>query len=278
VGRFFFVQRAQAIRDGSRLETYEFLHATFGEFLAARLTVQLAADLLARRPVLTVGQAPAEDDLLYALLSYAPLSSRQMLRHVRGICARQLAGPQQQQLAELLVGGGEPGPLPGPGEQQAAQVGPEPAGADEQAAAGRAVLHLQPPAGPGIGQLHRCQHLVRHGRNRVRRQDQRSRRREELPLPEQPDRDEREAGGGQQPPLARCRRRREERPVPRAAAARLAVTAVGAAPGAAGVPGAARLPAVPGAAGVAAAGAARRGPAEASSLSRPSRCVPSKSA
>jgi len=126
VGRFFFVQRAQAVRDGSRLQTYEFLHATFGEFLAARLTVQLAADLLARRPVLTVGRAPAEDDLLYALLSYAPLSSRQMLRHVRGICARQLAGPEQRQLAELLVGvladsqartehryaGYEPAPLP----------------------------------------------------------------------------------------------------------------------------------------------------------------------
>jgi len=104
VGRFFFVQRAQAIRDGSRLQTYEFLHATFGEYLAARLTVQLAADLLARRPVLTVGHAAADDDLLYALLSYAPLSSRQMLRHVRGNCTRQLAEPDQRQLAELLVG------------------------------------------------------------------------------------------------------------------------------------------------------------------------------
>src|SRR5262249_58024271 len=43
LGRFFFVQRAQAVRDGSRLQTYEFLHATFGEYLAARLAVQLAA-------------------------------------------------------------------------------------------------------------------------------------------------------------------------------------------------------------------------------------------
>ncbi len=126
VGRFFFVQRAQAIRDGTRLQTYEFLHATFSEYLAARLTVQLAVDLLARRPVLTIGHAPADDDLLYALLSYAPLSSRQMLRHVRGICARQIAGTAQRQLSELLVSvltdsrartehrypGYEPAPLP----------------------------------------------------------------------------------------------------------------------------------------------------------------------
>ena len=104
VGRFFFVQRAQAIRDGTRLQTYEFLHATFGEYLAARLTVQLTADLLTRRPVLAVGRAPLDDDLLYAVVSFAPLSSRQMLRYVRGICARQVAEADRRQLAELLVG------------------------------------------------------------------------------------------------------------------------------------------------------------------------------
>ena len=45
IGRFFFVQRAQAVLEGSRMQTFEFLHATFGEYLAARLTVQLATDL-----------------------------------------------------------------------------------------------------------------------------------------------------------------------------------------------------------------------------------------
>ena len=43
LGRFFFIQRAQAVREGTRLQTYEFLHATFAEYLAARLAVQLAA-------------------------------------------------------------------------------------------------------------------------------------------------------------------------------------------------------------------------------------------
>jgi hypothetical protein len=103
LGRFFFVQRAQAMREGTRLQTYEFLHATFGEYLAARLTVQLAAGLLAQRPALAVGPAPVDDDLLYALLSFAPLSSRQILRFVRGVCARRMPQAERRRLADLLV-------------------------------------------------------------------------------------------------------------------------------------------------------------------------------
>ncbi len=103
VGRFFFMQRAQAIRDGSRLQTYEFLHATFGEYLAARLAVQLTAGLLTHRPALTVGPPPIDDDLLYALLSFAPLSSRQLLRFIQGTCARHVPVADRRQLAELLI-------------------------------------------------------------------------------------------------------------------------------------------------------------------------------
>ncbi len=110
LGRFFFVQRAQAIRDGIRLQTFEFLHATFGEYLATRLAVQLIADLLNQRPALAVGPAVIGDDLAFALLSYAPLSSRQVLRFVQGIVARRIGDPGHRvQLAELLIqvhGGG----------------------------------------------------------------------------------------------------------------------------------------------------------------------------
>jgi hypothetical protein len=105
LGRFFFIQRAQAVRDGARLQTYEFLHATFGEFLAARLAVQPAAGLLAHqdRETLSVGPAVIPDDLLYALLSFASLSSRQILRFVRGSCARHVAPSDRHRLAGLLV-------------------------------------------------------------------------------------------------------------------------------------------------------------------------------
>jgi hypothetical protein len=103
LGRFFFIQRAQAIREGTRLQTYEFLHATFAEFLAARLAVQLSAGLLTYQEPLTVGPAVIHDDLLYALLSFAPLSSRQILRFVRGAAARQIAPQDRQRLAGLLI-------------------------------------------------------------------------------------------------------------------------------------------------------------------------------
>lgn len=102
LGRFFFVQRAQAIRDEQRLATYEFLHATFGEYLAARLAVQLLEGLLDQRPALSVGRACVDDDLLYVLLSYAPLSSRQMLRFV-GARIRRIAPEDRRRLGELLV-------------------------------------------------------------------------------------------------------------------------------------------------------------------------------
>ncbi|WP_127502890.1 NACHT domain-containing protein [Actinoplanes solisilvae] len=63
VSRFYFVHQSQAVRDGKRLRTYEFLHATFGEYLVARLVRRELANLVS-------------DDLLFALLSFAALTSR----------------------------------------------------------------------------------------------------------------------------------------------------------------------------------------------------------
>ncbi|MFD3514579.1 NACHT domain-containing protein [Streptomyces sp. NPDC058657] len=102
LGRFFFVQRAQALRDEHQLVTYEFLHATFGEYLAARLAVQVLAGLLGQRPALALGRVSVDDDLLYALLSYNLLASRQMLRFVEARLAR-LPASDRERLADLLV-------------------------------------------------------------------------------------------------------------------------------------------------------------------------------
>ncbi|GAA4601959.1 hypothetical protein BJY16_004079 [Actinoplanes octamycinicus] len=78
LGRFFFIHRARAARDDARLETYEFLHATFGEFFVAGLTWQVLRDMAAREAASTMafGASPADDDLLRALLSFQPLSLR----------------------------------------------------------------------------------------------------------------------------------------------------------------------------------------------------------
>ncbi|GAA2379668.1 hypothetical protein [Dactylosporangium salmoneum] len=78
LARFFFVHRAQAVVQERKRYTYEFLHATFGDFLAARLVARVVGDAVARDAAGASALRPAapHDDLLYALLSFAPLSGQ----------------------------------------------------------------------------------------------------------------------------------------------------------------------------------------------------------
>ncbi|MFI0977146.1 NACHT domain-containing protein [Streptomyces sp. NPDC021093] len=103
LGRFFFVQKAQALQNERELTTYEFLHATFGEYLVARLAVVLLDQLLDQRPALSLGRTPVDDDLLYVLLSYSSLASRQMLRFVEARIGH-LAPQRRERLGDLLIG------------------------------------------------------------------------------------------------------------------------------------------------------------------------------
>ncbi|BEL08300.1 hypothetical protein Q0Z83_064910 [Actinoplanes sichuanensis] len=77
VGRFFFIQRVQAVQDDQARQTYEFLHATFGEYLVARLVAQAVREgvALSRASFLPIGQV--EDDVrLRSLLGFTPLCAR----------------------------------------------------------------------------------------------------------------------------------------------------------------------------------------------------------
>ncbi|GAA1621648.1 NACHT domain-containing protein [Actinoplanes couchii] len=78
LGRFFFIHQARASQNEERLQTFEFLHATFAEYFVARLTWQLIRDVAARDAASTMSfnSSPADDDLLRALLSFEPLSLR----------------------------------------------------------------------------------------------------------------------------------------------------------------------------------------------------------
>jgi hypothetical protein len=77
VGRFFFIQRTQALQDGKALITYEFLHATFGEYLVARLVVRELTDAARDRFwARALGIGRPTDDLLKSLLSSMPMSTR----------------------------------------------------------------------------------------------------------------------------------------------------------------------------------------------------------
>jgi hypothetical protein len=93
VGRFFFIQRAEARRDEQTLQTYEFLHATFGEYLVARLVVQAVRDAAARANARTLQLGTADDDgLLQSLLGFTPLTARTtVLPFVTGLLRR--SGP-----------------------------------------------------------------------------------------------------------------------------------------------------------------------------------------
>ncbi|GAA4952378.1 NACHT domain-containing protein [Actinoplanes utahensis] len=71
IGRFFFIQRAQAFHDDQTRWTYEFLHATFGEYLVARLVVRAV-----RESARAAHTAAGDDDLLRSLLGYTPLCAR----------------------------------------------------------------------------------------------------------------------------------------------------------------------------------------------------------
>ncbi|QNP66579.1 NACHT domain-containing protein [Streptomyces genisteinicus] len=102
LGRFFFIQRAQALRDERQLATYEFLHATFGEYLAVRLALHVLRGLRGQQSPVSLGHTPVNDGFAYALLSYAPLSSRQMLRFATSLVA-QLPPDERRQLAQLLT-------------------------------------------------------------------------------------------------------------------------------------------------------------------------------
>jgi hypothetical protein len=98
VGRFFFMQHGQATRDGARLITYEFLHATFGEYLIARLTMRLLAELAdeeAAAAASVFGPAGCRDGRLHALLSFAPLTDRDsILGFVGELAAGSAAGAE----------------------------------------------------------------------------------------------------------------------------------------------------------------------------------------
>ncbi|MER6784058.1 hypothetical protein ABT330_05260 [Streptomyces sp. NPDC000658] len=78
IGRFFFIHRSEAFRDDVRLRSYEFLHATFGEFLVARLVTHELQDLLTaeRLEARRARRSRTDDSYLYALLSFAACAGR----------------------------------------------------------------------------------------------------------------------------------------------------------------------------------------------------------
>lgn len=83
VGRFFFIHESQATRDVGQPERgFEFLHATFGDFLAARLIVEALVELASEREGHLRRHRRGELDAghFYALTSFATITRRGPLR------------------------------------------------------------------------------------------------------------------------------------------------------------------------------------------------------
>jgi hypothetical protein len=105
LGQFFFVQESQAFRGDRRLHTYEFLHATFGEFLVARLIWQVLEDVVARDSASwrsALGANRQDDGMLFALLSFASLSSSPSVIGFLAEIAGRASDSNRSSLAALL--------------------------------------------------------------------------------------------------------------------------------------------------------------------------------
>ncbi len=104
VGRFFFVHESHATRGETPLQTYEFLHATFGEFLVSRLVTQILTGMAVREAA-TAGSplGGIDDGLLHALLSFAVLTARGPVVAFLGDLLGRLDARQRQVLTDLLL-------------------------------------------------------------------------------------------------------------------------------------------------------------------------------
>ena len=104
ISRFFFIHTAQATHDGHQLQTYEFLHATFGEFLVARLVTQLLSEILAEQK--TAARSPKSepsDELMYSLLSFAALTASNPVITFLGDLISELEIGQREALTDALL-------------------------------------------------------------------------------------------------------------------------------------------------------------------------------
>jgi hypothetical protein len=104
IGRFFFVHEARAIRGAEQLRTYEFLHATFAEYLIGRLVANELTDIAAAAQLSANRYRPADDAFLHALLSFVALTSRSTAVSFLAERLEKIPGAYRDTLPELLLG------------------------------------------------------------------------------------------------------------------------------------------------------------------------------
>lgn len=103
VGKFFFIHQARASEDLANRQTYEFLHATFSEFLVARLIWQLLQDMAYQERPVGPRSRPPDDDLLRTLLSYQPISNRSPVVEFLRDAAASAAPAERESVRAVLL-------------------------------------------------------------------------------------------------------------------------------------------------------------------------------
>ena len=104
IGRFFFVHESRATHDNRQLRTYEFLHATFGEFLVARHVVRVLTNMLTLKTTDGLSRPDGADSgMLHALLSFAALTARTPIVAFVADLFDQLDVQERDAIADLLL-------------------------------------------------------------------------------------------------------------------------------------------------------------------------------
>ncbi|MGD0608906.1 MAG: AAA family ATPase [Streptosporangiaceae bacterium] len=104
IGRFFFVHESQATHENRKLRAYEFLHATFGEFLVARFVVRLLSEMVTSETDSDrLRHGGVDSELLNAVLSFAALTARSSVVVFVGDLLDQLDARQRTAIADALL-------------------------------------------------------------------------------------------------------------------------------------------------------------------------------
>ncbi|XVU22346.1 NACHT domain-containing protein [Actinoplanes sp. CA-054009] len=103
LGQFFFIYTSEADthRDGEQRHSYEFLHATFGEYLVGSWIVELLAELARAHKLALRSRPEIDDSMLFALTSCQPIANRRtILEFAREAFAEH--GDAETDLVEML--------------------------------------------------------------------------------------------------------------------------------------------------------------------------------
>ena len=104
-GRFFFVHKSEARWRDERTRSYEFLHATFGEFFIAQLTLSALRELAAHRKIVRQGMMASgslDDGFLYAVLSFSCLAARTPIIDFLRELLNRLPKTEREQYGEMI--------------------------------------------------------------------------------------------------------------------------------------------------------------------------------